>query len=462
MNGFSTAIELSTRRILCSKSIEPGSGPHSEYRVPAVRATIATGEAASLTEQKPSKPPARVLLVETNDDGTVGGSHRCLFDLCRKFDRDRFDVSVLFYQNNPYVDRLRSLGVLVEVWEPDPGDAHGPHVRGVVARKFALARRMAARVRQRAIYLRQRGITLVHLNNAPTAGFSDWLPASRLMGVPCMTHAREAYRAPGTAFGRWLTRQYDRVVAISRHVAVDLERAGFLQERIRQVYDGIDLDEWDQMRESGSAVDRREFGVGPEKLMVVMAGHVRTWKGQDAVLAALSAIETRLRRDIHVIFVGALPASDSAYQERLAATVARERLGEYVTFAGYRADVASIMKAADVVLHASTVPEPLGLVVLEGMALGKAVVASSLGGPSEIVTDGSGLLFDPARPAELAEILITLQRDPGRRHALGLVALARARSFSLRSNVDGIQAVWTELIGERASSDSQDDRGVPS
>jgi glycosyltransferase involved in cell wall biosynthesis len=73
----------------------------------------------------------------------------------------------------------------------------------------------------------------------------------------------------------------------------------------------------------------------------------------------------------------------------------------------FRAD-----ERADVVVHASVIPEPLGLVVLEGMVFGKPVVASCLGGPSETVTPERALRFDPARPRELAAHLRPARRGP--------------------------------------------------
>ena len=59
---------------------------------------------------------------------------------------------------------------------------------------------------------------------------------------------------------------------------------------------------------------------------------------------------------------------------------------------------------------ASTTPEPFGLVVVEGMALGRAVIAAALGGPLETIAPGTGLLFDPTRPDLLAEQLTRLRR----------------------------------------------------
>jgi hypothetical protein len=61
--------------------------------------------------------PVRILYIEANEDGTVGGSHRVLFDLVCNLDRTQYEPVVLFYQDNAYASRLRALGVDVVVLE---------------------------------------------------------------------------------------------------------------------------------------------------------------------------------------------------------------------------------------------------------------------------------------------------------------------------------------------------------
>ena len=72
-----------------------------------------------------------------------------------------------------------------------------------------------------------------------------------------------------------------------------------------------------------------------------------------------------------------------------------------------------IMAAADIVTHCSTHPDPFPGVVLQGMALGKAVIATNLGGATEQIDDGvSGALVPPGDPAALADAICSLLEDP--------------------------------------------------
>jgi glycosyltransferase involved in cell wall biosynthesis len=392
--------------------------------------------------------PSKVLNVEANEDGTVGGSHQCLHDIVKGLDRARFVPSVVFYENNRFVQPIRDLGVDVTLWDRSVERAHRRH-RGIVA-KAVLIRNAPAAVVRRARFLRAGGFGIVHLNNSPCTGFEDWLPAARLAGIPIVAHARGPYVAPGTAVGRWLTTRFDRVIAISRYIAADMAAHGVRKPSIRMIHDGIDVAGWRAKAVGGDAV-RRELDIAPGRLLVAMAGHLRPWKGQDVVLRALSRLATGERSRILVAFAGAATADEAVYERGLHETVAREKLEECVCFLGARSDVPALMAAADVVLHASTEPEPFGLVVIEGMALGKIVVASRLGGPLETVSEDAGMLFDPREPSELTSILQNVARNPAGFEAMKEAAKARARQFDTAVNVGAIENVYEELLGRGSS-----------
>jgi glycosyltransferase involved in cell wall biosynthesis len=98
---------------------------------------------------------------------------------------------------------------------------------------------------------------------------------------------------------------------------------------------------------------------------------------------------------------------------------------------GERDDVARWLEGADVVVHASRIPEPFGQVVVEGMAAGAAVVATRGGGPSELVRDGvDGLLVAPDDVASMAAALRRLAGDATERQRLGAAARARVAELT--------------------------------
>jgi glycosyltransferase involved in cell wall biosynthesis len=384
----------------------------------------------------------RVLYVEFNEDHTVGGSHRAVFDLARHLPRDRYEPVVLYYQENVYADRLRALGIqVIVVADARARENHGNAKLGYLGRRA----QQVWGIWWRRQLLRRERIDLVHLNGTPFLGADDWLPAARLAGVPCVVTALSIITSTFTPVHRALARNFDSVIAISESVATGLLAAGFPAARMRRVYLGVDIDELHARVTAPRPLVRQRLGVDDDTLLVTMVGNIRRWKGQHVVLAAVAALPDAIRRRLRVLFVGDTSPDAEAYAAELAATVDAGGLGETVTFLGSRADVPDLLAATDVAIHASVEPEPFGLVVPEAMALGAAVIAARAGGPLEIVTPTTGLLFDPACPGELAAHLTLLVTDPDRRRALARAAPERAQHFSIAQHVAGNLAVYDTL-----------------
>lgn len=396
-----------------------------------------------------AEAPCRILFVEACEDGTVGGSHQALYDLVRMLDRRRYEPVVLFYEPNRWVGPIRALGVEVITFEEERRREKAPH----------LTRDFAGRIHSvlgapflRAALMRRLAIDLVHLNNSPAEGCEDWLPAARLAGVPCVAHATGPFRPPRDVVRRWATRRYDRVIAISGFVEETLTSQGMPAERIVRIAPGVDIAGFRARVRRPPAEVRRELGVADDVLLALMVGNVRPWKGQDVVLSALASLPREQCARLHVAFAGAVSAENAEYHASLEATVRESGLARQVSFLGSRADVPDLMSAADVVVHASRIPEPFGIVVVEGLALGKPVLATHCGGPAEVLTPECGRLYDPADPAQLAALLATLIEDPSLRGTLGAGALSRAARYDVADTNRAIEGVYEALLESRRAS----------
>ena len=389
----------------------------------------------------------RIVLVEGNRDGTVGGSFQCAYDLARHLARGgRYEPIVVFWDDNRFASRLRSEGIEVRLWRPMfPVEGEPPKAANVVAR----GARLAAAIARRREFLRTIGAALVHLNNSPESGFDDWLPAARLLRIPIISHARAEAEGRLNLLGRFLVPRFDQVVAISRHVAATLDRAGVPENRVRQIYDGIDIDALRAAATAPPSPSTSGAGWIPGRLHILMAGNLKRWKGQHVLLDAIGSLPVPLKDRCQVLLAGAAPTGGEAYEAELRQQAERLQLHEQVQFLGARIDVPMLMRAADVVVHASTRPEPFGLVVVESMALGKPTVASRLGGPAETVTPDAGILFDPSRPSELTAILQRLLEDEVYRSGFSGKARTRAEQFSIQRNVTAIQTLYDELLAGR-------------
>jgi glycosyltransferase involved in cell wall biosynthesis len=400
--------------------------------------------AAVLAPEPSAGRSRRILLVESNEDGTVGGSYQAQFDLARLLDRAGFQPVVLFNQDNLFVARLRALGIEVHIFAAERAVERAAYGSGQKSRKF---REMGRAILRRRRFLQRHHIDLLHLNNHPSFTCYDWLPAARLAGIPCVVNAM-GDAEDDRLVSRALMRRYDRVIAISEFMRGRMLELGIPDRRITTVYLGLDAQAYRaRVRRSPSEV-RQELGVPADRVLVVMVGNLKFWKGQHVVLEALAGLPGDLKGRLTVLFVGATAPMGESYAESLRETVRREGLEDVARFVGSRQDVPDLVNAADICLHASVMPEPFGLVVLEAMALGRPMIAARIGGPAEILTPESGLVFDPAQPTELAAALSRLATDRMLRERIGQAALRRVEEFSLERNVAGNVQVYRELLSE--------------
>lgn len=396
------------------------------------------GAAAGRSATNPAARQRRVLLIEAAEDGTVGGSHRALADLAAVLPEHGYTPVVLSYTASRVTEEISSTGIEVYIWRPPIRSRSRPGRVLQFWSNFIACWRMLRRLR----------VEIVHLNNSLAVGYDDWLPASKVAGIPIVIHQRMDYRPSARRpLWRWAIRRFDRVIAISEHVHAGLRKLGLPESRLVRVYDGIDARRFVAKVQRSPSIVRDSLGVSATDTLVVMVGHLRPWKGQEVVLREVAQLPEQARRNLRLVIVGSAGLENAAFEQSLRALVATHDLGGIVSFLGERSDVPDLMNAADVVLHASTIPEPFGLVVLEGLALGKLVIASALGGPAEVLADGSGLLFDPAAPGELRAILERISAMESTGEAVLERARKRVEAFAIARVGAEVRSVYQSLVG---------------
>jgi glycosyltransferase involved in cell wall biosynthesis len=152
--------------------------------------------------------------------------------------------------------------------------------------------------------------------------------------------------------------------------------------------------------------------------------------------------------DAALVLVGEGPLLGS-----LKAQVAASGLERRVFFAGFRSEVRDLMPEFDVFALPS-LWEGFGLVLLEAMAAGRAIVASRVSAIPEVVEDGvTGFLVPPGDSDALAEALVTLRRDGVKRERLGIAGAERLRrQFTLERMVERTIEVYRAVLDESGSS----------
>jgi glycosyltransferase involved in cell wall biosynthesis len=299
----------------------------------------------------------------------------------------------------------------------------GPMVQWVLERQIKAVVIPAGRMRSPGQFLGAVRL-FVHLIKGwgPDVVFS-WMTKGHLYAGIAAKFARvpAAWYNHTITDGGWL----DRVTTLvpARWVAVPSKVAQGPQSRLlgspacHVIYPGIDLAEFDREALPPAAEVRAEFNIPQGRLLVGTVARLQRWKGVHVFLQAAARV-ARVNPAIHVMVVGGAHFSEPEYPAELERLAESLGISDRVTFTGQRADVARLMNAFDLFVHASARPEPGGMTNMEAMALGKPVIATRAGGPTETVVDGvTGLLVAPDDVEAMADALTRLIADPalGRR-----------------------------------------------
>ena len=248
----------------------------------------------------------------------------------------------------------------------------------------------------------------------------------------------------------WCYSQADRFVAISEAMAQNYRAAGLPEARLSVVPNGVDTDRFRPAGPGERDACCRELGLDPEIRWIAFVGFFSRDKNPDLLLDAWLAMAPAQREGSGLVFAG---ATESKYHEvdpglapRMRDIAARQSLAERVRFLGVLAGVERVYRAADVLVMPST-REAFGMVLVEAMSSGLAVVATRISGVTDtIVEDGvSGLLVPPRDRGALALALERCLAD----RAWAMAAGARAgASVAARYGLDVSATRWRQIYAQ--------------
>ena len=239
------------------------------------------------------------------------------------------------------------------------------------------------------------------------------------------------------SFSRWVYRQVDGFIAASGAIRDILVRDGIPVDRIVVVHDGIDV-----QRIAGIPAQdlHQELWLPHGVPAIVNVAALVDHKGQRYLVEAM----TRVRRAVpeaHAVIFG-----EGELRGALERQIHELHLDKHVLLPGFREDVLSLAKTADLFVM-SSITEGLGSTLLDAMAMGLAVVGTRAGGiPEAVVDEETGLLVPPADPDALADAIVRLLKDAPLRRRMGEAGRQRvAAHFDIEHLVAGTLAAYRGL-----------------
>lgn len=250
---------------------------------------------------------------------------------------------------------------------------------------------------------------------------------------------------------RYLYRRVDYLIAISEVIRRNLLATHPVSAgKVGVIHHGVDLQEFSPERFEADAV-RAELGVSAAHLVFGIVGRLQISKGYLEFLEMARRLRSRLPH-ARFVLIGGPSRGEEEEAQLILDRIAAAGLQEVTICLGFRQDVARLLAALDVFVFPSHA-EAFGLVLIEAMAMGKAVISSNCDGVLDIVKPGqTGLLVPPKDVEALTQAALQLAEDAPLRRRLGTAAERHAaESFSLPKMLAATEAVYHQLAGETAS-----------
>lgn len=395
-----------------------------------------------------------------NPSGELGGAEAALLQVLASLQEARptWSLHLVVASDGPLAERARACGVPTTVlpfpaslarlgeWGRRTGFTNRAALCVDLCRVAAPALAYALRLRR---LLRDLDPDVLHTNGLKMHVLGIWARPRR---TAVLWHVHD-YLGTRPFTSRLLRRHVTRcdgIVANSQSVAGELRALFGNLVHVYPVHNAVDLDRFSL---EGPVLDLDALaGLPPVEPGTIKVGLVATfarWKGHETFLKALAKLPSALRVRGYIVGGPLYQTDRSQYSlEELRARAEELGISTKVGFTGFVTEPASAIRALDVVVHASTEPEPFGLVIAEAMACGRSVIVSDAGGAVEIVAGGvNAVVYPPGDADALADRIAQVVADLAFRKRLGAAGRATAvEQFARTRLAAALAPVYEALV----------------
>ncbi len=371
------------------------------------------------------------------DNIEFGGGERVFSQIIRGLDKERFGVFVASNPGGIFEKKLMEVGIKI-----DPVRMTNRYNLGIISRLKKIIKTMDVRI--------------VHSQGGRADFFAR--TAARISRVPIIISSIamlvEGYdvgilrKSLYVLMDRQTERWVDRFIILSEASRRTLiEGHKIPPEKIVKIHNGIEIEEYDpdikQVRNKKSEL-RRELGLKSDVPLIGAIGRLVWQKGFEYLLHAIPQVIQDIP-EAKFLIVGEGPL-----RSRLEELSERLRIEDNIIFTGFRSDIKDILATIELLAMPSLL-EGLPLVLLEGMAMAKPIVATRIDGITEVMENGeTGLLVPAKNPHELAEAMKEILKNKTKAGLLSQNARKIVeKKFSVKKMVEQTEQVYEKLLAEK-------------
>lgn len=355
-----------------------------------------------------------VLFVEYCKDLKAGGAQRVFINILNSIESEKINVFAAFPDINGSEIQNQIIGN-VKTFHYDSKSPESNKNKILTYLTFGL---YIPIIVIRWIYLiRKHNIQVVYVHSV-ISGLHFCL-VKYFLNIKIIYHEHNmASQRPFTMLWRklfeFVNKNSDLIIAISEDVSKSLTEHGSEQSKIKVIHNGIEILNINKTECSKQGFSRLALKYGD--LVVGMVGHFRPWKGQKIFVESLALVAKEIPNIMFVIVGG---VHDAEYYQQVMEYINDKNLKSNIVITGHQNNVHELIAAMDIVVVPS-VPEPFGLVVLEGMMMSKPVISFNIGGPAEIIRHNiTGYLVDKVDSTNLANAILYLTNEKELREKIG-------------------------------------------
>lgn len=358
------------------------------------------------------------------DDLNVGGAEQSLASLVKALNKEKFYPIVCSIEKGEIYKRLIKEGIeVVLLQKTRPYD-------------IVLLRSLIS-------IIKTRKIDILH-SHLLISNIYGWL-AAKLIGVPSIisVHGSNLLKLKhGRKIFGFVAKHSEKVITVSNSLREDIKRElGLRMSNSITIHNGVDLERFKCIESDGSL--RKELRLEEEDLVVGSVGRLHPVKDHISIIKAARLVKQRFPRAKFLI------VGNGPLRENLKFRVQSLKLEKDVLFLGQRDDIPKVIKAFDIFV-CSSLTEGISYALIEAMAVELPIVATDVGGNSNVINKETGILIPPRSPERLADAIIYLIKNPELRTKMGKAGRRRVEEkFSLDRMVDEYEKLYEKCLAER-------------